>query len=269
MPSMTVNGAQLHVEDTGGAGPPVVFAHGLLWSTRLYRLQVAAVRDRYRCVSFDFRGQGQSEVTATGYDMDTLTEDAAALIEALELAPVHFVGLSMGGFVGLRLAARRPELVRSLALLATAADAEPRTNPPRYRLFALLARVLGLRAVARRVMPVMFGSTFLEDPERAELRRSQRAELVSNRVAGVLRALDGVLRREAVESELCRISAPCLVLSGLEDAAIATERSRALAEGLVRAELVTVPDAGHTPTVEQPEVVTAALERFWSGLEEG
>ena len=92
-----------HYEDSGAgtSGETIVFAHGLIWSCRMFDVQVAALKDRYRCIAFDFRGQGQSGVTAFGYDMDTLTEDAAALIAALQVAPVHFAGLSMGGFVGL------------------------------------------------------------------------------------------------------------------------------------------------------------------------
>src|SRR5215510_6749099 len=99
MPEMVVNGARLHYT-VDGEGPPVLFAHGLLWSGEMFQYQVAALRRRYRCVTFDFRGQGDSEVTGAGYDMDTLTDDATALIDRLGLAPCHFVGLSMGGFVG-------------------------------------------------------------------------------------------------------------------------------------------------------------------------
>src|SRR5215813_1651763 len=103
MPKMRVNGAELYYEDVGSGPQAIVFAHGLLWSCRMFDAEVALLKDRYRCVSFDFRGQGQTEVTKDGYDMDTLYEDAAALIGALNLAPCHFAGLSMGGFIGMRL----------------------------------------------------------------------------------------------------------------------------------------------------------------------
>lgn len=84
------------------------FSHGLLMSCRMFDDQVAHFQDRYRCIVYDHRGQGQSEVTANGYDMETVYADAAALITALDAAPCHFVGLSMGGFVGMRLAAAAP-----------------------------------------------------------------------------------------------------------------------------------------------------------------
>jgi pimeloyl-ACP methyl ester carboxylesterase len=100
----------------------------------MWRFQVAAFRDRFRCVAWDHRGQGRTEVTDTGYDMDTLADDAAALVAVLGIAPVHFVGLSMGGFVGMRVAARRPELIRSLALMGPPPTPSPsapcRSTPP-------------------------------------------------------------------------------------------------------------------------------------------
>ncbi len=115
---MPINGANIYYEDTGPGPETIVFAHGLLCNTHLFDHQVGALKDRYRCIAFDFRGQGQSEVTKSGYDMDTLTEDAAGLIRALKAGPCHFLGLSMGGFVAMRLALRHPDLVRSLMLLS-------------------------------------------------------------------------------------------------------------------------------------------------------
>jgi len=66
VPRMQVNGAELHYEDTGGGGPAVVFSHGLLWSGKMYRFQVEALRGNYRCITFDFRGQGQSPADVRG-----------------------------------------------------------------------------------------------------------------------------------------------------------------------------------------------------------
>ena len=80
MPTLRVDGATLWYEEQGAGPETVVFAHGLLWSGRMFDAQVAELADRFRCVTFDFRGQGKSEVTADGYDMDTLTDDAAAPI---------------------------------------------------------------------------------------------------------------------------------------------------------------------------------------------
>src|SRR2546423_12956095 len=117
MPIIRVNGAALYYEEHGTGSETIVFAHGLLWSCRMFDAQVALLKDRYRCVAFDFRGQGQSEVPHGGYGMEALYEDAVALIEQLGCAPCHFLGLSMGGLLGLRLAPPHPGVLSLFVLL--------------------------------------------------------------------------------------------------------------------------------------------------------
>jgi pimeloyl-ACP methyl ester carboxylesterase len=262
MPRIQVNGADLYYEDTGAGPEAVVFAHGLLWSGRMFDAQVAALKQRYRCITFDFRGQGRSEVTPSGYDMDTLAEDSEALIEALGVAPCHFVGLSMGGFIGMRLAARRPELIRSLALLETTADAEPEANVPRYKRLAFLARWLSMRLVGGQVMAIMFSQKFLNDPGRAAQREAYRRLLLANNKVGKYRATLGVVNRRAVAEEIGRIRAPTLVVVGDQDVATVPAKSEGIRERIPNARLVVIPGAGHSSTMEEPEAVNAALAQF-------
>lgn len=268
MPTIRVNGVELYYEDTspGSGAETIVFSHGLLWSGRMFDAQIAALKDSYRCITYDHRGQGRTPVTRAGYDMDTLTLDAAALIEALGVAPCHFAGLSMGGFVGMRLAARRPALLRSLILIETSADPEPPENIPRYRALARVARWIGLRPVASRVMPIMFGKTFLSDPARAAERAEWQRRLAANNRAGIVRALDGVIARRSIYDEIASIRLPTLVLSGEEDVATPPEQARRIAARIPGARLVSIPAAGHTSTVEQSATVNAALLGFLESL---
>jgi len=262
MPSLRVNGAELHYEDTGGPREPVVFAHGLLLSGWMFHPQVAALRDRFRCIAFDFRGHGRSELTASGYDMDTLAADAAALIEALSVAPCHFIGLSMGGFAGLRLAARRPELVRSLALLSTSADREFLANRLGLLALRLIARGLSLRLAMSQAMVVMFGQRFLDDPARTEFREACYQQLLANRPAGVYHAARAVAARDSVYDEIERIRVPTLVLVGEEDTVTKPDAARRIAGRVPGATLVILPGVGHTSSLEAPERVTEALREL-------
>lgn len=264
---LEVDGVGLHYEDTGGQGTPVLFSHGLLWSAEMFRPQLEALRGRWRCVAWDHRGQGRSDVPpGRSVTIERCWEDAVAVIERLDLGPVHFVGLSMGGFVGLRLAARRPELVRSLALLDTSAGPEPAENVPRYRRLNLVARWLGVRVVVGRVLPIMVGRSSLEDPAREADRRAWRAALAANRRA-IHKAVTGVIEREGVEHELARIRAPVLVAVGEEDVATVPAKAERLAAGIQGAVLERIPRAGHTSTLEQPALVTDLLRRFLERVE--
>lgn len=262
MPFLTVNGARLYYEEQGSGPETIVFFHSLLFNLRMFDAQSDVLAERYRCVAFDWRGHGRSEVTEGGYDMNTLTADTVALISELDCTPCHYVGFSTGGFVGLRLGIRHPELLRSLILVDTSADPEPEENLPRYRLLNLVARWIGLWAVAGRVMPIMFSDHFLSDPDRAALRREWRQHFLENDRVGATRAVKGVMSRNGVVEHLGAIDVPTLILVGENDVATAPEKSERMHAGIAGSELAVIPRAGHMSPVEEPEAVTAAIEAF-------
>nr|HEX4314486.1 alpha/beta fold hydrolase [Kofleriaceae bacterium] len=266
MPELTLDDTTLYYEDTGpgSTGQTVAFMHGLLWSTALFAPQIAALRGRYRCVAWDHRGQGRS---AADYrhtiDIELVWQDAVQVLERLGGgAPVHVCGLSMGGFVAMRMGARRPDLVRSLALLETSSDPEPRENIGKYRLMSAVARTPARRALAPRIAPIMFGRTIVGDAaRRAELDGYLHA-MLSRRDSW--RAVNGVIDRGGVHAELARIAAPTLVVVGDEDAATVPAKAERVAGAIRGARLVRIPRAGHSSTVEEPAAVSAALGEFFA-----
>jgi pimeloyl-ACP methyl ester carboxylesterase len=163
MPRAKFNDITLNYSEHGSGSEIILFVHGLLFNHRMFDAQVDALKSGYRCIAVDLRGQGGSEITRGGYDMDSLTEDIRAFIKTLDIAPCHFVGLSMGGFIGLRMAIRYPQLLSSLSLLDTTADPEPRENLFKYHLLAYTGRLFGFRPVISQLMPIMFARQTLED----------------------------------------------------------------------------------------------------------
>lgn len=263
--------AVIHYTDTGSpdgrAGADTVFfGHGLLFSGWMFGPQIAALRSDYRCVAIDWRGQGGSAACARGYDMDTLAADAAALINHLGVAPVHYVGLSMGGFVGQRIAARQPHLVRSLTLLDTSAAPEDPANARQYKLLGAAYRLAGFGPLRSKVLPLMFGPAFLADPASQTLIGEWERRLGRCRRSGVGKAVQGVANRAGVEAELGSITAPTLVVVGADDAAIPVAKSRRIGELIAGARVEMVPDCGHTSTLEQPAAVTALIRDFLGTL---
>ena len=266
MPYLQINGANLYYEEHGTAQDTIVFSHGLLWSGHKFHDQIAALRNQYCCVTFDFRGQGQSEVTQSGYDIESLYTDAVALIDMLGCSPCHFVGLSMGGFVGLRLAIRRPDLLKSLILIETSSDPEPKENIGRYRMLNFVARWIGLRVVADRLMEIMFGQKFLNDPVRATLKHEWKGRMVANHRIGITRVVSGVISRDSVTDQLGRIRTPPLIIVGDQDVATIPAKSKLLHARIPNSKLVVVPGAGHTSTVEEPVAVTTIMAEFLANM---
>ncbi|HEY6495528.1 MAG TPA: alpha/beta fold hydrolase [Trebonia sp.] len=267
MPTFDVPGATVAYHDTGmpdgvADAPTVVFGHGLLFGSWMFRSQVAALQGRYRCVTIDWRGQGESPEARDGYDMDSLTSDAVALITRLGVGPVHWVGLSMGGFVGQRLAARHGELIRSLTLLDTSAEAEEPAKARARRQMALFQLVFGIGPILGKVKPLLFGARFLADPGNDELIGEWRRRVGATRRTAVRKAVLGVAGRLAVAPELDAITAPALVVVGADDRATPPEHSRRIAAGIRGARLRIVPDCGHSSTLEQPGAVSDLLAEF-------
>lgn len=267
MPLVEVNGAQVNIEDTGApVGRPdaatVVFGHGLLFSGRMFDDQVDRLASRYRCVTIDWRGQGRSPAASGGYDMDTLADDAAAIITELALGKVHYVGLSMGGFVGMRLAARRPELIRSLSLLDTSAGPEDPEKVSKYRLLAKVYGLFGLGPVQSQVKPIMFGSTYLATEESTLQVEAWMNEVKAVKRSGMKQAIYGVTDRQPILAELGAITAPTLVVVGADDVATPVAKSEVIAGAITGARLEIVPQAGHSSTIEQPAALSDLLEAF-------
>lgn len=263
MPMLDLGDTRLYYEDSGpgSTGETIAWSHGLLWSTALFAPQIAALRARYRCIAWDHRGQGQSAADDRHHiGMELVTGDAIRLLERLAPGPVHFAGLSMGGFVGMRIAARRPDLLRSLILLETSSEPEPRENVPRYRLLSSLSRLVGPKVLASRIAPIMLGASFRGDPaRRSELRAAVE---VMTRRRDIWRAVAGVVDRAGVTHELVRITCPTLVIVGDEDTATVPAKAELIASRIGGSTLVRIPRAGHSSSIEEPAAVTAAIAAF-------
>jgi pimeloyl-ACP methyl ester carboxylesterase len=265
MPNLEVNGTSLYYEDTGpgSTGETIVFSHGLLWGTELFEPQIAALRDRYRCIAWDHRGQGRSAGDPHRHciGIELVWQDAVALLDALGVGAVHFAGLSMGGFVAMRMAARRPDLVKKLVLIETSYEPEPIENVGRYRLLTAVYRTIGPRLIASRVAPIMLGKTILSDPARkADVARFVK---LMTRRRDMWKAVNGVIDRAGIApSELARIAVPTLILVGDEDVATPPAKAQQMLAAIKGSKLVTIPRAGHSSTLEEPAAVTAAIESF-------
>lgn len=265
---VNLNGTRTYYEDTGPAesGETLVFSHGLLMRTELFARQVEVLRSTFRCISYDHPGQGRSDLPPgqSPISIDALTRDAATLIETLELGRVHFCGLSMGGFVGMRLAARRGDLVKSLVLIDTSARPEGLVQRAKYLALNLVARTAGPKAVMGAVVPLLFGPEFRTSDKHAAV-REQWLQWLSEVPKTIHRSVSGVLWRPSAEGELSSIAAPTLVVVGDDDRATPPECSEQLARDIRDAELVRIPNCGHSSTIEQPEAVNEALLNFYRG----
>jgi 3-oxoadipate enol-lactonase len=259
MPHIQLNNTKLFYIKEGEGKEVIVFSHGLLWSHKMFRAQVDALKETYTVIAYDHRGQGQSEVSDGDYTMDLLTQDALELIDKVACQPVHFVGLSMGGFVGMRLAARYPDRVKSLILLETSANPEPVENLPKYKFLNGIVNYVGVVSfVAQKVMPIMFAQSWLDNPKNKGEYNFWIKELQSNKKT-ITKSVEAVIYRKGVEEELRKIQCPTMIAVGDEDVATKPEKAKFIQMSISNAVLHMVPGAGHSSCIEKPNEINKLI----------
>lgn len=259
------DGIRLHVVESGhAAGEPVVLVNGIFMSTVTWEGMERALAHRYRVVRYDGRGQGESSKPEGPYTVEQHTDDLEAMLDALALGPVHLVGLSNGALPALELAGRRPELLRSLAVL----DGFGRVDALLLAVLRSWRAALALGGSAGRfdvATPWVWGHSYLADNEGQVLGFREAASAADPRP--VLALVEGALRygeegREAMTT-LRRYRGPLLTLVGQDDVLSPPRYSLELLATAGRGSLVVVPRAGHAAPVERPEAVAKELEAFF------
>ena len=266
VPKVNVNGVELFYKESGSGAETIVFSHGLLMDHSMFEAQRAAFEERYRVIAYDHRGQGESRNSGKdpgqARDMETLTIDAAALIQTLDAAPCHFAGLSMGGFIGLRLAARHSALVRTLTLMNTGPDREPWPGRLRYSFLAGLVWMVGVKPFTGTAMNALFGETTRQNPDQRPMLEEWREKL-RRHPRSIARAVTGVMtRREVTPDELRSIACPTLIIAGEDDTAQPPFRSERLASFINGSRLARIPGCGHSSSLEAAQAVSQAMQEL-------
>lgn len=251
---VSVNGTRLHVTDTG-AGHAVLFLHGMGCDGTDWQPQVDAFADRFRCITVDHRGHGRSDrEVGEGYSIAGFAADAAGVLDHLGVDRAHVVGLSMGGMIAQQLAVTEPGRVCTLSLLDTFA----RPGPMGEGMGAMADQVEagGIDTIAGGFRAMVFAAATVNGkPEVLERFDAQFRGNTPACLAWAMRAIGGLDTYDRLGS----VTAPTLVLCGVEDNLTPLAMAEELAGAIPDARLEVVPDAGHFSNIENPAVVNQLL----------
>ncbi|GGE62599.1 3-oxoadipate enol-lactonase [Actibacterium pelagium] len=249
----------LHVRVDGPEdGVPVVFGNSLGTDLRLWDKVVPLLPSGLRVIRFDKRGHGLSDCPAAPYSMDQLVGDTEALLDQLGVSGCAFVGLSIGGMIAQKLAARRPDLIASLVLSNTAAKMGD-ASMWKDRISAIQAG--GIEALADPIMERWFSAEFLASDELAAW-RNMLTRTPREGYIGCCHAIAGTDLSEATS----KLTQPTLGIAGSEDGASPPELVEGTIAMIKGASCHTIEGAGHLPCVERPTEYAALLTAFLKEL---
>lgn len=245
-----------------GVGADVVLSHALGMDLRSWDALAAALAPTHRVLRPDHRGHGSSPAPAGPYTMDALVEDAAAWLRVHAAGPVIWVGLSMGGMVGLGLAIRHPQLLRGLVVAHSCAHYPEAARAAWDQRIATVA-ANGIAAIADTVMARYFHAAFRA--QHPEVEAAARATLLATDPTGYLGCCHAV-RNVDWRDGLADIVCPTLVIAGALDQGAPIPLSEAIAHGVPRARLQVLQEASHIGPLEQPKRFEAILRGFLEDL---
>lgn len=256
MKTVTRENFTLHVRDDGPRdGRVIMFANSLGTDMRVWDVLLTELPDGLRIVRFDKRGHGLSDAPPAPYTMEELVGDAEAICDDLGLTGVTFVGLSIGGLIGQGLAAKRPDLVKALVLMDTAAKIG---SPEMWQQRIDAVTKGGIASMAEPILERWFSATFrhhkLAD---LQLWRNMLCRTPVDGYIGCCAAIAGADLREST----AKLTIPVEALVGDEDGSTPPDLVRETA-ALCGADFHLIGEAGHLPCVEQPRAVAELLKDF-------
>jgi len=259
----------MELEDAGRGERPFVLVHGFTGSRDDFREHVPELARLGRTIALDQRGHGGSTNSgrAEDYTFDGLVADLAAAFDALGIERADLLGHSLGGMVALRFTLAHPDRVASLVLM----DTSPRpvnmrlSEKARQSILAVV-RALGMGALVKGMRELAARNRDLA-PSAARTEERMGSDVFWARIQRKLEAMDPVAWQQLsialgehvhVADRLGEIGCPTLVLVGAEDKPFIAP-SDELACGIAGSSLVTIPDAAHSPQLENPPAWSAAI----------
>jgi len=251
-----LNGVRHHYTSTG-EGPPVVLVHGLGGNLHTWHGVTEALRLHHHVIALDLRGHGRSDTGKGAFSIKTWANDVAALISALELPAVTLVGHSMGTLIAQQVAVAQPEAVDHLVLLGGISHFEP----PAKEAYAKRAEAVeegGMDALVDDWVPgALAPRTHAKLPQ---LTGMLRAMFLGNDPKQYAKACRALSKAPNIDKE--RIGQPTLLLVGDHDRSTPIAMTEDLHRQIPVSRVKVVPAASHWASLEQPDVIAAAILEF-------
>ena len=261
---LTVNGIDIACQVDGpDDGPVLVLSHTLATSRAMWRRQVPHFARRYRVISYDMRGHGESAAPDFPYSLEMLAEDVVGVLDGLGAErPAIFLGISIGGMIGQALALRHAERFRAIILSNTVSRTPPEGRP----LWDERIEAIRKDGIASQVQPTL--ERWLSPDFRARDPETTKwvADMIrGTSVAGMIGCARAIQALDYTD-ELARIALPTLIIAGEKDAGAPVAASRAMHQAITGSRLEIMPDCRHQAPIEMPDRFNQIIDGFLETL---
>ena len=249
MPRVTANTITMNYDQTG-EGEPLILIPYLAADNACYAFQVEEYAKHFTCISVDLRGTGESEKPQGHYTTELLADDVAAFMQAAGIGKAHVAGLSLGGAIGMWLAAKYPHKVQSLSLHSSwgKSDAFHRTVVESWQ---IVAKAVGVpEMIVRAIFPWCFTpELYAERPDYIDKLAAFVRSRPPQSVPDFIHQSNAVLAHD-VDAHLGRITAPTQITFGRRDQLTSTRFADRLKSGIRNSELLVFEGCAHAPLYE-------------------
>ena len=261
---VTVNGIDLACQADGPeGGPALVLNHTLATSRAMWRRQVPHFVSRYRVITYDMRGHGESAAPDYPYSLEMLAEDVIGVLDSFGVErPATFLGISIGGMIGQALALRHPERFRAFILCSTTS----RTPPDGQAMLEQRIEAIRRDGIESQVQPTLerwLSAEFrARDPETTKWVADMIRATSPVGMAGCIKAIQKLDYTDQLE----RVTAPTLIIAGEKDPGAPVAAAQAMHEKIKGSRLDVIPNCLHQTPIEAPDafnrIVGSLLEQL-------
>ena len=261
MPFVTANRVRTYYESAGD-GPALLLIAGNGMDHTAFRDQLPSFAPHFRCITYDLRGIGKSDVAESGYTVPELARDALGLLDALGIAAAHVAGYSLGGAIGLDMAVEAPACVQSLSLYSTFSHVEPYLRR-RYELLVKILLETSPELWAMFTAFTAFGEAYInahdaEIEKEIALRAARWTGADAPSKAGLLGHYRAILAHD-VRARLQEIRCPTWIAAGGSDPVAPPSYAHYLHAHIAGSRLRVYPGAPHRLLNFTPQFTADAL----------
>jgi pimeloyl-ACP methyl ester carboxylesterase len=261
MKSIKVNGIQ--VNDYGGMNTPLIFIHAFPLSGKMWKYQVDFFKNKFRVITYDVRGSGDSKSEDNQFMMENFVDDFFTILDVLNLEKSFVCGLSMGGYITLRASTKNPERFKGIILADTKSEKDDNTALiNRSKLLTQIKQKGKIEFIDSFLMKLISGESY----NNFNIKEFVYNIMYEQSGEGICGALIAIATRSDTSEDIKKLEIPTLIIVGEKDILTPLNFSENMKASINKSRLEIIPESGHLSNIEQPDIFNNKIDDFLKSI---